>query len=895
MYPLTQLAAAFCAGIYFESKLDLDAGFLISLVVANAVIAAAVRGCRFAALFVLAAFLGLGAWCLSVEVHDTSPNRLKSLIDNGQIPSGSAVELTGRMIAPAEPTADGTIITIDSETVAYRGDVRPVKGRVRLYLLLNDNLAAAEFEALDLKYGSVISAGCVLFREEQYQNPGVPSHLEQLDRQSIDATATLKSPLLIENIGRATVFLPMEWAYGLRQKLLDQFKKHLSPSTAGVLAASMLGDKYFLDKPTAEIFRQGGTFHVLVISGLHITFIGGMLLLVISPLVPRGIWKAFTVTAVLWAYTLAVGADPPVVRASLMFSILMFSYVVGRQRNLLNSLGACILILLAWRPSDLFNPSLQLTLLSVIAIVTIGFPLIEKLRSIGGWMPTAATPFPPNVPRHLVRFCETLYWNPAAWRLESGRQIWTAQIKKQPWLEGLFTETVRKTTAYIFEGLLVSVIVQACLLPLSIVYFHRVTPISMIMNLWVGAVIALESFTALIAVGLASMSDFLAAPFFSFTEFFNYLLVTAPQQFSASGWSSWRVPNYFGWASIIYAVYYVPVTVIAGIVWKWKPFDLSPTSRAITFVGLGFNRSQIAAAALAAAFFLILTIAYHPWSAPVSDGRLHIDFLDVGQGDSALVTFPDGTTMLIDGGGRLEYRSNDDDNESFVPDIPGIGEAVVSPVLWNKGYSRIDHIVATHADADHIQGLADIAENFQVGEALFGRTPLDDPGFAQLAGVLANHNIKIETISRGRILKFGGAVVEVLYPAADPTGQAPSDNDHSVVVRIVYGSRAFLLTGDIEQGAENELVNGRGVLRADIIKVAHHGSRTSSTQEFINAVDPQYAVISVGRRSRFGHPHKEVVDRWLASGSNVMTTGERGMISVSTDGKDLMVHPFLSQ
>jgi competence protein ComEC len=251
--------------------------------------------------------------------------------------------------------------------------------------------------------------------------------------------------------------------------------------------------------------------------------------------------------------------------------------------------------------------------------------------------------------------------------------------------------------------------------------------------------------------------------------------------------------------------------------------------------------------------------------------------------------------MLIDGGGRLEYRSNDDDNESFVPDIPGIGEAVVSPVLWNKGYSRIDHIVATHADADHIQGLADIAENFQVGEALFGRTPLDDPGFAQLAGVLANHNIKIETISRGRILKFGGAVVEVLYPAADPTGQAPSDNDHSVVVRIVYGSRAFLLTGDIEQGAENELVNGRGVLRADIIKVAHHGSRTSSTQEFINAVDPQYAVISVGRRSRFGHPHKEVVDRWLASGSNVMTTGERGMISVSTDGKDLMVHPFLSQ
>jgi competence protein ComEC len=141
-------------------------------------------------------------------------------------------------------------------------------------------------------------------------------------------------------------------------------------------------------------------------------------------------------------------------------------------------------------------------------------------------------------------------------------------------------------------------------------------------------------------------------------------------------------------------------------------------------------------------------------------------------------------------------------------------------------------------------------------------------------------------------MTFGGATVEVLYPLLDLAPDAPSDNNHSVVLRIVYGSRAFILTGDIESDTENALIIGGGTLKADVIKVPHHGSRTSSTPSFVGAVGPQYAVISVGTRSRFGHPHKEVVDRWLASGVKVMTTGQQGMISVSTDGKDFRINSF---
>jgi len=202
-------------------------------------------------------------------------------------------------------------------------------------------------------------------------------------------------------------------------------------------------------------------------------------------------------------------------------------------------------------------------------------------------------------------------------------------------------------------------------------------------------------------------------------------------------------------------------------------------------------------------------------------------------------------------------------------------------------------MLATHADADHIQGLADVAKNFEVGSAVFGRTPMSDPDYAELDEVLQRRAIPIELIARGQRLEIGGVTIEVLYPLPTADSEAISDNDNSVVLRIVYGNRAFLLTGDIERKTETALLNSGGTLTADVIKVAHHGSRTSSIQEFVDVAGAKYAVISVGRSSPFGHPHLEVAERWRASGATLMTTGERGTISVSTDGKDLLLDTFL--
>jgi len=147
---------------------------------------------------------------------------------------------------------------------------------------------------------------------------------------------------------------------------------------------------------------------------------------------------------------------------------------------------------------------------------------------------------------------------------------------------------------------------------------------------------------------------------------------------------------------------------------------------------------------------------------------------------------------------------------------------------------------------------------------------------------------------RQAVLKFGAVQADVIWPEPTNDADAPSRNNDSLVVRLRYGDRVFLLTGDMEKGAENVLLENGEDLKCDVIKVGHHGSATSSTQGFIDATHPAFAVISVGLKSPFGHPKKEVVDRWKASGAQTVTTGERGTITFITDGKSLTMESFVA-
>lgn len=898
-YPLLWLAVCFALGILAANYLALDWTIYLIVCLACAALAVIFIRRKFVLIFLFAAFVAVGALNLQIENGTISETRVRKIYDERRIDSGDPIEIEGVLQTAPELAVGGFFLTVKTERAVYKKSEIKISGSIRFFASVEDEPTKLAYEQLNLSYGSRVRVACRLRRVDDYLNEGRLSQKDLLDAQEIDATANVKSPLLIEKIADEKNFAPLGWIYERRQSLIKDFREKFNQPTAGVLIASLLGNEYFLDKQTAETFRAGGTFHVLVISGLHITFIGGLTLLLVQFFTNKRLWQFLIATIFLWSYSLAVGANVPVVRAATMFTVLLFSQAIYRSGTLLNSLGLCTLILLAWRPTDIFTSSFQLTFASVGAIVAFAFPLIEKLRAIGSWSPTTEEPFPPNVSVRLRRFCEMLYWREAIWERDVARQIWSANLFKSPYLKWLESCNLQSFARWIFEAILVSLAVQAWLLPFLIIYFHRVSPFSVVLNLWVGVVIALESFAAVFAVLFANLSDALALPLIKLTEILNWLLVHVPDFFTDNNWASFRVPHYSGAARMIYVLYFVPIIFLTLVLNRWKPFALDSRFQIADFK---FSALPYLRAAAASFLFLLALVVFHPFSQPTADGRLHVDFLDVGQGDSALVTFPTGETLLVDGGGKQGFgklnfagETDDEDDEQpeiFEPDTMTVGESVVSNFLWARGYSQIDYILATHADVDHIQGLDDVAKNFRVRVALFGRTPMKDKEYAELYSVLKKRGIESLTVSRGDVLNLGDAKIEILYPEQTENSEAVSDNNHSVVLRIIFGKRKFLLTGDIEKEAESALLNAPEFLQTDVVKVAHHGSRTSSTENFINAANAKLAIVSVGRESQFGHPHADVIERWKAANVRVLTTGENGTVSVSTDGADLQLKTY---
>src|SRR5688572_17383867 len=201
-------------------------------------------------------------------------------------------------------------------------------------------------------------------------------------------------------------------------------------------------------------------------------------------------------------------------------------------------------------------------------------------------------------------------------------------------------------------------------------------------------------------------------------------MVHSVDPFTDAGIASLRLPEYSGWARLIYVAYYIPLVILVVALDRWEPHT--------RFGSKGNADRRLVAVQLA----LIVILILHPFSAARADAQLHIDFLDVGQGDSALITMPDGTTLLVDGGGRPRFRS-----ESVERETRSIGESVVSEYLWWRGLDRVDYVLATHADADHIDGLNDIVRNFAVNTALVGRAPALRSGVCAFCPLADQHKL----------------------------------------------------------------------------------------------------------------------------------------------------------
>ena len=853
-HPLAEIAVAFAAGVcaakFFPTQLVVL--FVAGAVfVALAVVAPVGRRVAIAGAALLVGIGIAGAVLANQERSDRDGSELQEFV-------GQGVVLTGVLVGPAEFGRDRLYLVLRVERLDVGGSTRLSSGVVSLVAQFKDARDEAAYRGLQLRYGARIRVVTAFGRIDNYRNPGVSPLSEYLERKGYDATAVIKSPAAIARLDDARVFAPLSLLYSWREQLQRHFHSGFDEETAGVLDAALLGNRYNLSRETAERFREGGTFHVLVISGMHISLIGGVVFLVVRRLTWRRGLQFIVPAVVVWAYSLAVGADASVVRAALMFTFAGLGPVLFRRATSLNGLGAAALVLLIRSPKEIFDPSFQLTFLSVLAILVVALPLLHACSAIGAWYPAREAPAPPVCLRGVRWFCELLFWSERRWKQELERSPCRYRLFKTPLATRLERYRVQAVLRYIFAAVIVSGAVQLLLLPLMIVYFHRVSPSGLILNIVVGVLLAALTAVALIALLLAQLSATLAAPFFSLANAINWSMIHSVDPFASLNVASIHLPEYTGWSSFVYVLYYIPLFVL--LVTKLQRCVVPLVTVQLVLVG-------------------ILTL--HPYSA-VPDGKLRIDFLDVGQGDAALVTLPDGRTLLVDGGGNPYQSQTKTDKRS-------VGEAVVSEYLWWRGLDTVDYVLATHADADHIEGLNDVLHNFTVDAALVGRQPANDPEYAKFAQTVSATNTHVATIQAGDRIDFGGVRMDVLWPPAASYANQPSRNNDSIVLRFSFGRRAVLFTGDIEKSGESALLATGKELKADVVKVPHHGSRSSSTLPFVTATAAKLAVVSMGRYSMFGHPHPDVVERWRANGAHVFTTGKCGTITVTTDGSDLTV------
>jgi len=906
-HPLAQLAAAFALGILGAPFLAVPLSLLVSLAVLTTILAVTAllwrRSMKTATLLVIGATLFLGSSLATIDKNEVPANQLKRLLGEGTIVVGEPVELTGMLERDPEVAPERLYLFLRVQRLRFNQTERDVSGEVLLLAPFSGESTQQEFDQLDLRYGARIRVMTMLERADAFRNPGVSSFTEYLDRKGYDATGFVKSPLLIERLENERVFLPLAWLYEWRRKLQVEIDSRFSTETAGVLDAALLGNRYKLSRPTSERFREGGTFHVLVISGLHITFLGGLVFLIARHFTRNGALQFLLSVAVLWAYSLAVGAESSVVRAALMFTVVLLAPLLSRRASSLNALGGAALALLTWRPGDLMDPSFQLTFVSVLAIVIFAWPLLEKMSQVGSWRPTRETPSPPACAIWLRNICESLFWSERKAQRELERANYSYKLFKVPLAGTLERNHLQRLLRYAFGAVVVSVCVQMALLPFLVVYFHRLSFASFLLNIGVSLLMAGVAVTAGVAILVAQVSNLVAAPLISIANYLNWIMVHSVDPFAKVGAASIRLPEYNGYAGAIYALYYIPLTLLAVSLSRWQPLHLpgSGNEREPHRTPRFFANPPSARLVFVAQLFAIALIVLHPFSAGRPQGKLRVDFLDVGQGDAALVTFPDNTTLLIDGGGRpgpfqKDNLSGDveaEGEETFERETRSIGESVVSEYLWSRGLDHVDYILATHADADHIDGLNDVARNFSVRAALVARIPGSDPEYVRFSKTLSAEHIPLRIIGAGDVLRFGVVTASVLWPLPSANPNAASRNNDSIVLRLQLDERALLLTGDIEIAGESAMLQAHENVGADVIKVAHHGSKTSSTAPLIAAVRPRFAVISVGQASIFGHPNKEVVERWKNSGAQVLTTGQNGTITITTDGQALKLETFV--
>jgi competence protein ComEC len=699
-------------------------------------------------------------------------------------------------------------------------------------------------------YGDRIEAAAKIRVPRNFGNPGAFDYAGYLAAQHIYWTASVSSfsdiQVLDHNCGNPWIGA----LYRLRTAALYRLHELYpdDPQTAGLLAATLLGETSGIERRWTADFRATGTYHAIVISGLHVWIVTASLLLLLRIVGIRRIHAMALCSLAAWAYAFIAGFNAPVVRAAAAFSLFFVANLLFRRTRLLNVLAAVAIVYLLMMPVELFDPGFQLSFLSAAAIGLFAIPFIE--RFIEPWR-EAVRRF------DQVRFDPAVSHRAAPWRVEfrllaDTLRFWSSL--PAAWCQRIVVVAVC-ALVFVTEAVVLTACVQFALALPMITYFHRLSATGISSNVLVVPVLSV-----MIPTGFAAMftdSTWLAAVTKALLQLADILTSWHMR------WEpSWRIAG----VPLLPACLFVAALVLLAVAIRHWRFAIVP--------------------ALTVALFLFALMIAQPWATLRKAGSLEVSAIDVGQGDSILVVFPNGETMLVDAGGfpgmeRMKHKPQLD-----------IGEDVVSPYLWSRRIHRLDYAVLSHGHSDHAAGLAAILDNFHPKQLWVGPEP-DSAVWRQVRDHCSLNKVELRQLSRCTPKQtIGGVAVEVLAPFPDyQPGTKPGNND-SLVLRLVWKSHSVLLEGDAERPVEDELVQDQLLTPATLLKVGHHGSRTSSSAPFLEAVRPQVAFVSDGYQNQFHHPHPDVLQRFEDLRSNLLRTDEHGLLTFLSDGTSVTVTTF---
>ena len=617
--------------------------------------------------------------------------------------------------------------------------------------------------------------------------------------------------------------------YALRGRLADSIERAMPYPESALATAMLLGKREALPPELVDRFRDTGAAHLLAISGLHVGVLPAVVTGATAWLLGRQRPTYLVVAgSAVWIYVLMAGAPPSALRAAVMGTVYLAALGFGRPSSALPALALAAALMTAVSPGLVRQVSFQLSFAAVggiaLSLAMVGGRLNWGLSPSAGWAK------------------RILGWGAALVVVSAAATLATWPLVASNFGQvALLGVPVSLLTVPVVAPLIVtaaaSALLGAVLAPAGVVLgWIAVAPAAWV----IGVVSIFPSWTV--------EADWIGLPLMLawYGGLGTVLLVAQPHRMR-------RLRR---------TVANAAAAIIGSLRDRLlrNPVDWLKFNMRWSLPGPRFT-VPAAALVIAAAVILWLRVVDGP------DGHLHVQFLDVGQGDSTLIVTPSGRQMLIDGGPDGDVVS-----QRLAEVMPG-------------GDWSIDVVLMTHLDSDHSHGLLEVLDRFTVGAVLTGPHPADSPVREEWEQRLRQNDVKPVEVSAGHMIRLEeGVELEVLNPS--PGRLFGDANNDSVAIRLTFGDTSVLMTADMEQEAEFRLINNGGPLASTVLKAAHHGSGTSTTQKFLDAVEPAVVVVSAGLDNQYGHPAPDVLGRLEAEvgAENVYRTDLQGTIEVVSDG-----------